>query len=82
MNRAERRKRMKEDPAYKKAVKNAARGRGIKAAYDHAIKNAAERSVEDLEQMFRKKWEEDDETLNNGEIYGRPNYGEDDILNS
>lgn len=49
MNRAERRKRMKEDPAYKKAVKNAARGRGIKAAYDHAIKNAAERSVEDLE---------------------------------
>lgn len=65
MNREERRRMMKKNPAYR-----------------HAIKTAAKKSVEDLEEMFRKKWQEDDETLNNGEIYGRPDYGEDDILNS
>lgn len=50
--------------------------------YRKMIKTAAKKSVNDLEQAFQKNWQEDDETLNNGEIYGRPDYGEDDILNS
>ena len=48
--------------------------------YKKALKSATEKTVDDLETMFRRNWEEDDETLNNGE----GNYdddGEDDIYN-
>lgn len=65
MNRAERRKMMRKYPAYR-----------------HAVKDAAKKSVNDLEEMFRKKWEEDDSTMNDGELYGRPDYSEDDNLNA
>ena len=48
--------------------------------YKKALKSATEKAVDDLETMFRRNWEEDDETLNNGEgSYGDD--GEDDIYN-
>lgn len=48
--------------------------------YKKALKSATEKAVDDLEMMFRRNWEEDDETLNNGEgSYGDD--GEDDIYN-
>ena len=48
--------------------------------YKKALKSASKKAVDDLETMFKRNWEEDDETLNNGE----GNYnddGEDDIYN-
>ena len=48
--------------------------------YKKVLKSATEKAVDDLEMMFRRNWEEDDETLNNGEgSYGDD--GEDDIYN-
>ncbi len=48
--------------------------------YKKVLKSATEKAVDDLETMFRRNWEEDDETLNNGEgSYGDD--GEDDIYN-
>ena len=48
--------------------------------YKKALKSVTEKAVDDLEMMFRRNWEEDDETLNNGEgSYGDD--GEDDIYN-
>ena len=64
MNRAERRKKMKTIPGYKKA-----------------LKSVTEKAVDDLETMFRRNWEEDDETLNNGEGGYNDDGGEDDIYN-
>lgn len=48
--------------------------------YKKALKSVTEKAVDDLEMMFRRNWEEDDETLNNGEgSYGDD--GEDDTYN-
>jgi len=50
--------------------------------YKKALKSATEKAVDDLETMFRRNWEEDDETLNNGEgSYNDDDDGEDDIYN-
>ena len=48
--------------------------------YKKALKSATEKTVDDLEMMFRRNWEEDDETLNNGER-SYDDDGEDDIYN-
>ena len=48
--------------------------------YKKALKSATEKAVGDLEMMFRRNWEEDDETLNNGER-SYDDDGEDDIYN-
>ena len=48
--------------------------------YKKALKSATEKAVGDLETMFRRNWEEDDETLNNGEGSSDDD-GEDDIYN-
>lgn len=42
--------------------------------YKNVMKEATQKAVDDLEKMFQKSWEEDDETLNDGES----NYDEDD----
>ena len=48
--------------------------------YKKTLKSATEKAVDDLEVMFRRNWEEDDETLNNGEG-SYDDDGEDDIYN-
>jgi len=48
--------------------------------YKKALKSVTEKAVDDLEMMFRRNWEEDDETLNNGER-SYDDSGEDDIYN-
>lgn len=48
--------------------------------YRKALKEASQKTVDNLEEMFRRRWNNDDETLNDGE----KNYdddGEDDIYN-
>lgn len=49
--------------------------------YKKALKSVTEKAVSDLETMFRRNWEEDDETLNNGEGSYDDDDGEDDIYN-
>ena len=49
--------------------------------YKKTLKSATEKAVSDLETMFRRNWEEDDETLNNGEGSYDDDDGEDDIYN-
>ena len=49
--------------------------------YKKIVKSATEKAVDDLEMMFRRNWEEDDETLNNGEGSYDDDDGEDDIYN-
>ena len=49
--------------------------------YKKALKSVTEKAVDDLEIMFRRNWEEDDETLNNGEGSYDDDDGEDDIYN-
>lgn len=49
--------------------------------YKKALKSVTEKAVDDLEMMFRRNWEEDDETLNNGERSYDDDDGEDDIYN-
>lgn len=48
--------------------------------YKKALKFVTEKAVDDLEAMFKRNWEEDDETLNNGEG-SYDDDGEDDIYN-
>lgn len=48
--------------------------------YKKALRSITEKAVDDLEMMFRRNWEEDDETLNNGEG-SYDDGGEDDIYN-
>lgn len=48
--------------------------------YKKTLKSATEKAVDDLEMMFRRNWEEDDETLNNGEG-SYDDDGEDGIYN-
>lgn len=50
--------------------------------YKKALKSATEKAVDNLEIMFRRNWEEDDETLNNGEGSYNDDDGEDDIYNN
>ena len=49
--------------------------------YKKALKSVTEKAVDDLEMMFRRNWEEDDETLNNEEGGYDNDDGEDDIYN-
>ena len=49
--------------------------------YKKVLKSVTEKAVDNLETMFRRNWEEDDETLNNGEGSYNDNDGEDDIYN-
>lgn len=51
--------------------------------YKKVLKSVTEKAVDDLETMFRRNWEEDDETLNNGEgsYDDDDDDGEDDIYN-
>ena len=49
--------------------------------YKKALKSATGKAVDDLEAMFKRNWEEDDETLNNGEGSYDDDDGEDDIYN-
>lgn len=51
------------------------------SGYKKIVKSATEKAVDDLEMMFRRNWEEDDETLNNGEGSYDDDDGEDDIYN-
>ena len=48
--------------------------------YKKALKSATEKAVDALETMFRRNWEEDAETLNNGEG-SYDDDGEDNIYN-
>ena len=48
--------------------------------YKKVLKSVTEKAVDDLETMLRRNWEEDDETLNNGE-WSYDDDGEDDIYN-
>lgn len=48
--------------------------------YKKALKSATGKAVNDLEAMFKRNWEEDDETLNNGEG-SYDDDGDDDIYN-
>lgn len=48
--------------------------------YKKALKSATGKAVDDLEAMFKRNWEEDDETLNNEEG-SYDDDGEDDIYN-
>ena len=48
--------------------------------YKKVLKSVTEKAVDDLETMFRRNWEEDDETLNNGEG-SYDDDGENDIYN-
>lgn len=50
--------------------------------YRKALKSATEKAVDDLEMIFKRNWEENDETLNDGErSYNDDDNGEDDIYN-
>ena len=49
--------------------------------YRKALKSATEKAVDDLEMMFKWNWEENDETLNDGERSYNNDGGEDDIYN-
>lgn len=46
-------------------------------AYRKALKGATQEAVDNLENMLKKYWEENDETLNDGEEY--PDDSEDEI---
>lgn len=48
--------------------------------YKEALKGATQKAVDDLEKMFQKRWEEDDETLNDGDLWNNDD-GEDEIYN-
>lgn len=49
--------------------------------YKDALKGATQKTVDGLEEMFKKRWEEDDETLNDGNLRDGDDDGEDDIYN-
>ena len=48
--------------------------------YKKTLKTMTKKAVDDLEAMFQKKWEENDETLNEGNISYNDD-GEDEIYN-
>lgn len=49
--------------------------------YRKALKKMTGTTFDNLEQMFRSMWEEDDETLNNGDIVEGDDDGLDEIYN-
>ena len=48
--------------------------------YKKVLKSVTKKTVNNFETMFKRNWEEDDETLNDGER-GYDDDGEDDIYN-
>lgn len=60
-----------------------ARRKVIKDIFDYRglLKEASIDAVNSLEAAFKKKWEADDETLNNGDIEVIEDDGSDDIYN-
>ncbi len=50
--------------------------------YKKTLKKSTQIAVDELERMFRKKWQEDDETLNEGEKDYIGEEGEDEIYNN
>ena len=74
MNREQKRKAMKKIPGYKEHIQ-------YEKVVDEAAKIAAEKAVNQLEEMFKKTWTEDDATMNNGELWHERNNDEDDIYN-
>lgn len=50
-------------------------------AYRKALKGATQEAVDNLENMLKKYWEENDETLNDGEGNYNDDDDEDDIYN-
>ena len=48
--------------------------------YKKVLKSVTKKTVNNFETMFKQNWEEDDETLNDGER-GYDDDGEDDIYN-
>lgn len=48
--------------------------------YRETVKTAAKMATDNLEDIFKKKWKENDETLNEGE-WSYDDDGEDDIYN-
>lgn len=48
--------------------------------YKKVLKSVTKKAVNNFETMFKRNWEEDDETLNDGER-GYDDDGEDDIYN-
>lgn len=48
--------------------------------YRKALKDASQKTVDDLEKMFQKQWS-NDETLNNGDIVDSGDNFEDEIYN-
>lgn len=65
---------MKKIPGYKEHLQ-------YEKAADEVVKTAAEKAVNQLEEMFKKIWIEDDATINNGELWHEGNNDEDDIYN-
>lgn len=49
--------------------------------YKKTLKTMTKKAVDDLEIMFKRKWEENDETLNEGDISYNDDDGEDDVYN-
>ena len=60
-----------------------ARRKVIKDIFDYRglLKEVSTDAVNSLEAAFKKKWEADDETLNNGDIEVIDDDGSDDIYN-
>ena len=81
MNRAEKRAKMKKDPAYRRSVKAA---RVVDKKMDEIMKREIEKQtrlqMKSFEKELWKKWRENDETLNEGDRdYDYD--GEDEIYN-
>lgn len=49
--------------------------------YENFIENTAKKAVDDLEAVFKKRWQEHDDTLNEGGNGSWEDNGEDDIYN-
>lgn len=50
--------------------------------YRKVLKQASQKTVDDLEKMFQKQWDNDDETLNDGDIIDNEDNFEDEIYNN
>lgn len=49
--------------------------------YRKALEKITKNSLEGIEDMLKLKWEESDETLNNGDVIDSDDYGSDEIYN-
>ena len=52
-----------------------------KSEYDKFVEDTAKKAVNDLEQVFKRQWQEHDDTLNEGGKGKWTDNGEDDIYN-